>query len=94
MTRSNPRPLGSRRDHYWMALRMAQSTGADLQTALDSDFISQADWAELVERCRACDWADGCDCWMSAQIPGGAEVPQACPNAPVFERVLSAEPAE
>jgi hypothetical protein len=82
-----PRVLGDERRHYLMAAGMANRTGADMQAALDAGVISQADWADLVQRCRACDWTEGCACWLKAQSPGGADAPGSCPNAAVFKRV-------
>ncbi len=80
-------PLGPANRHYWLALRMAKATGADLARAMEEGEISPSDWADLVQRCRGCAWAGGCDCWMAAQEDGAAEVPAACPNAEVFERI-------
>ena len=85
------RPLGDEKRHYWLALGMAQASGADLQRALDEGRITHQDWAYVVERCRGCAWAEGCSCWMSAQEPDAvASVPQACPNAAFFESVRKA----
>jgi hypothetical protein len=81
--------LGDEKRHYWLALGMADAAGADLQRALDEGRISHGDWAEVVQRCRGCGWTEGCDCWLKAQEPGGADVPRACPNATVFDRVLA-----
>ena len=83
-------PLGSENRHYWLAVAMARKTGADMQQALDQGVISHADWAALVQRCRGCDWPDGCDRWLARQDDGTAEVPAACPNAELFERVRKA----
>lgn len=91
MTDRTPRPLGPERRHYWLAVTMAQATGADLQRALDEGVITHAEWAGLVQRCRGCGWAEGCDHWMERQARGAAAVPQACPNADVFVRVLQSE---
>jgi len=90
----NPRPLGSENRHYWMALTMAKRTGADMQRALEDGRISHEDWAELVQRCRGCAWAEGCACWMAVQEDGLASIPAACPNATTFEKVLDAEGAD
>jgi hypothetical protein len=88
------RPLGDEKRHYWLALGMAQTTGADLQRALDEGTITHGDWAEVVGRCRACSWAQGCRCWMDAQDRGAAVgVPRACPNAAFFDAVLEADGA-
>lgn len=84
------RPLGDEKKHYWLALGMAQASGAELQRALEEGRITHGDWAEVVTRCRGCAWAEGCACWLAAQDgAGSAPVPQACPNATFFEAVLS-----
>ena len=91
MTDHRPRPLGDERRHYWLAVAMAQTTGADMQGALQDGTVTSGDWAELVQRCRGCGWAEGCSCWMKQQEAGGAAVPEACPNADLFTRVLAAQ---
>jgi hypothetical protein len=88
MTDTHPRPLGDEKRHYWLAVGMAQVTGADLQRALDEGVISHGDWAAVVQRCRGCGWTEGCGCWMAKQDNGAADVPAACPNAEVFTRVI------
>jgi hypothetical protein len=90
MTLDAVHPLGDEKRHYWLALGMAQASGADLQRALDEGRITHGDWAEVVTRCRGCGWTEGCDCWLAAQDgETSASVPQACPNAAFFETVLS-----
>jgi hypothetical protein len=61
-----------------------------MQRALENGVISHEDWATLVQRCRGCGWAEGCNHWMATQGEGTASVPAACPNAAVFDRVLAA----
>lgn len=90
MTKAHPHPLGPENRHYWLAVTMAQKTGADMQRALEDGVIDHQDWATLVQRCRGCGWADGCNRWLAAQDRGTADVPQACPNAATFEKVLAA----
>jgi hypothetical protein len=88
MSNGSVRRLGDEKRHYWLALGMAQTSGADLQRALDGGRITHGDWAEVVTRCRGCGWTEGCAAWMAAQAPGGtAEVPRACPNAAFFDAV-------
>ena len=94
MTDQRIRPLGDEKRHYWLALGMAQASGADLQGALDAGRITHQDWAEVVQRCRGCAWAEGCDCWRAAQgDDAAATVPQACRNVDFFQTVLSGTPA-
>lgn len=88
------RRLGDEKRHYWLALGMAQVSGTDLQRALDEGRITHGDWADVVGRCRACTWAEGCRCWMAAQDPDApSDVPRACPNASVFDAVREGETA-
>lgn len=94
MTCHSPRPLGDTVTHYWLALRMAKAAGVDLAAEMQAGRLSQADWAELVQSCRGCDWerdGGGCGRWLALQIPGEAEVPQACVNQPTFGRLSAAE---
>lgn len=81
------RPLGDPVRHYWLAKSMAKATGVDLVAAMDEGRLSQRDWADTVERCRGCGWTDGCDQWLDGQVCGRAEVPKACMNAELFERL-------
>lgn len=91
MAHPTPHPLGDEKRHYWLAVEMAQKTGADMQAALETGVLSAQDWAGLVQRCRGCNWAEGCDCWMKDQAVGDADVPAACPNAEIFARVIEAQ---
>lgn len=95
MSKDAVRPLGPVNRHYWLALGMAKVTGADLARAMEEGRITQADWAEVVERCRGCGWTEGCQCWLDARMDGlegeGAAVPRACPNAALFEKVLDGQ---
>jgi hypothetical protein len=90
MTGPNAHPLGPENRHYWLAVTMARKTGADMQRALETGVIRHDDWAALVQSCRGCGWAEGCNRWLTAQGDGAADVPRACPNAAVFDRVLAA----
>ena len=76
--------LGDRNAHYWLALRMAKATGADLTGAVEAHTLEQADWATMVERCRACTWAEGCQRWLSDPENAQASVPVDCANQDRF----------
>ena len=51
-TARNPRKLGDRIKHYWLAQRMAKRTGVDLNAAATSGDLSQDDWSNVVTRCQ------------------------------------------
>ena len=81
------RPLGDPVRHFWLAQSMAKATGVDLAAAMREGRIAQADWADMVTRCRACAWAEGCAHWLAAQEAGTADVPGDCVNADIFTRL-------
>jgi len=73
-------PLGKLRDHFWKTVKMSRALGVDLGHALHQDHLSRQDYAQIVDRCRACPWADGCESWMAAQTVPASEVPESCAN--------------
>lgn len=90
---NRPRVLGDETRHYWLAVAMARANGTDLQAALDDGRLSAGDWADLVQKCRGCTWADGCSCWLAVQEPGSAATPDPCVNRETFETVLAGQKA-
>jgi hypothetical protein len=92
-TIDTPRPLGDEREHYWLALGMAQTVGLDLQTEISEGRFTQAEWADTVRRCRGCGWADGCPSWTAAH-PDADHAPAACVNADRFNALLGLDESE
>lgn len=60
------KPLGPPRAHYFRVLGMARATGLDLVSAFDAGRLDNDTWSCMVERCRGCAWAEGCDSWLDA----------------------------
>ena len=52
------KPLGPTGEHYFLALGMAKAAGVNLQAAIEEGPFDQAQWADLVQRCRGCDWGN------------------------------------
>ena len=73
------KPLGATRRHYWLSQRMAQATGADPASASRADRLSGAEWADMVQRCRGCDWTEGCVRWLR-NGPRATTAPAPCRN--------------
>ena len=57
-------PLGDPRRHYWLVKGMAKATGVNLVRAVEQGRLTVEDWAETVQSCRACGWAEGCRDWL------------------------------
>lgn len=75
--------LGDRTQHYWLAQRMAKTTGTDLVGAYDAGDLSQDQWAEIIEACRGCDWTEGCERWL-AKTESADDAPAGCPNCGAY----------
>ncbi|MDV4145216.1 DUF6455 family protein [Shimia sp. FJ5] len=85
------KPLGDTNSHFWLVQRMAQATETDLVAAMARADLSNADWAEMVQSCRGCDWTEGCKRWLAAEetTQDGA-APGACINRERFLRLKEA----
>ncbi|SEP86307.1 DUF6455 family protein [Thalassovita taeanensis] len=77
------KPLGDMTRHYWLAQRMAKTTGTDLVAAQEVGALDQSAWAEMVQTCRSCDWTEGCERWLTTQAET-ADVVETCPNCNKF----------
>jgi len=75
------------RRHYWLAKRMAGRHGLDLARAAESGDLDQPTWARLVQRCRGCEWTEGCQRYLarSESLGAGDDAwPEGCSNRAVF----------
>jgi formate dehydrogenase maturation protein FdhE len=87
------KPLGDRKRHFWMAQRMAKTTGANLVAAYDQGELDQQEWAQMVQNCRGCDWTEKCERWLQNNAQSEI-VPESCPNCGRFAQLQSAEPSK
>ncbi|MCA0929110.1 DUF6455 family protein [Ruegeria profundi] len=75
--------LGEIMTHLRLVLRMGQATGTDIVAAHEQGHLTQQDWAEMVHKCRGCDWANRCPDWLDRhEIVKNA--PQTCRNRQRF----------
>ena len=85
------KPLGDQNTHFWLAQRMAQLTETDLVAAMDAAQLTQEDWARMVQECRGCDWAEGCEKFLALQDGEPvAEAPETCRNSERFAALKAA----
>ncbi len=88
-----PRPLGDVTVHYWRVIRMARATGTDLVAATSDGALTQQAWADMVQRCRACPWADGCGRWLDQAAQPPRDTPRTCVNRRHFAMLHQQTPA-
>ncbi|MGV6805702.1 MAG: DUF6455 family protein [Ruegeria sp.] len=72
--------------HVRLALRMGQVTGTDIVSAHRHGRLSQKDWAEMIQNCRGCEWAEECACWLETRDQL-VSAPRICPNRKRFAKL-------
>ncbi|MDF1872974.1 DUF6455 family protein [Vannielia sp.] len=72
--------LGPEMWHYWLAMGMAKTTRTDLVNAMEQGVLDNSEWADMVDRCRGCAWAECCEGWLHAHMEEGADCPPTCVN--------------
>lgn len=82
-----PKPLGDVRDHLHLVRGMARVTGVELVRAYDQGDLNQAEWADIVTRCRSCEWADRCKTWLAAREDNSDILPCICRNSDSLGRL-------
>lgn len=78
-------PLGDENAHYWLVQRMARATCTDLVAARSENRLTEQSWADMVQHCRGCQWACGCQDWLEKLDPVGRDTPKTCANYETFE---------
>ena len=84
------KPLGERNAHFWLAQRMAKISETDLVAAMEKARLTQADWADIVQACRGCDWTAGCKRWLDRQSVPVDSAPEPCVNRDRFNALKQA----
>ncbi|MDE4133937.1 DUF6455 family protein [Phaeobacter sp. QD34_3] len=73
-------PLGEALFHLRLLGLMAKTTDVDLVEAFAAGQISEEDWAEMINQCRACGCVEKCQRWLAAHDHAEA-APEGCNNA-------------
>ncbi len=76
-------PLGDTRYHLRLISQMGKVTEAHLTEAFETGRITSRQWADMIDRCRACTAPAECERWLSAH-PRAHETPQYCVNADIL----------
>ncbi len=73
--------------HFWITRGMARRLGVNLSEAMHDGLISQADFADMITRCRGCDKADGCLAALSERAGAPTSLPDWCHNAALLSEL-------
>ncbi|MEL0437533.1 DUF6455 family protein [Phycobacter sp. K97] len=85
-------PLGDALVHLRLFGLMAKTVDVDLAKAFADGKISPAEWARMVNRCRACDCAEKCERWLAVH-EHASEAPDGCNNADRLRSLRGAQDA-
>ncbi len=66
--------------HFWITRGMARRMGVNLTEMMHVGFLTQADFADLITRCRGCTGAQGCVAYLSETSGPLASPPDWCCN--------------
>lgn len=77
------RPMGKTMAHVHLVKAMAQCTDTDLVEAYAAGDLDQNAWADIVQTCRACDWAEPCMDWVQHNDHQDS-APRTCANRARF----------
>lgn len=73
--------------HFWLTRGLARRMGLNITEAIQDGFLTQGDFAEMIDRCRCCTRLQGCLAFM-AELDGPlASAPDWCPNAAVLSEL-------
>ena len=70
--------------HFWITRGMARKLGVNLSEAMHDGFLTQADFAEMITRCRKCGRTEGCLAMLGQSAPALLSAPDHCPNAGIL----------
>lgn len=85
-------PMGDIHAHYWLTLGMARAVGVNLTKALQEGQITRDQYADIVTRCRSCQWCEGCTNWLAQQTDIAETVPKTCANYETFKVLKTGAP--
>lgn len=72
--------------HWRLVRQMAKATDTNVVDAFDTGRLSSEAWSQMVQSCRHCQWADGCQDWLSTH-DHVHNAPKTCANRALFRRL-------
>ncbi|MBY6066823.1 hypothetical protein KUW17_08730 [Leisingera aquaemixtae] len=80
--------LGNIFRHLWLMRSVAEAAGVDLDRAVQDGRLSGLDYARMVTGCRGAGCSKSCALWLSSRRDDAPAVPEFCPSADVFKRLM------
>lgn len=73
--------------HFWITRGMARRMGVNLTEAMHDGFLTQADFAAMITRCRNCGGAQGCMAYLSEHPERVSAAPDWCQNGQILREL-------
>ncbi|MBY6057373.1 DUF6455 family protein [Leisingera daeponensis] len=80
--------LGNIFRHLWLLRAVAQAAGVDLDREMQAGRLSGLEYARMVTACRGAGCSKSCALWLSTRRDDAPAVPEFCPRADVFKRLM------
>ncbi|UWQ78080.1 DUF6455 family protein [Leisingera sp. S132] len=74
--------------HLWLLRAVAEAAGVDLDASVKAGCLSGLDYARMVTSCRSAGCSKSCALWLSARRDDTPAMPEFCPSAEVFKRLM------
>ncbi|MFY0309779.1 DUF6455 family protein [Leisingera sp. D0M16] len=81
--------LGNIFRHLWLLRAVAEAAGVDLDQEMRSGRLNGLDYARMVTACRGAGCSKTCALWISSRRGDGPAVPDFCPSADLFKRLMA-----
>lgn len=73
--------------HFWITRGMARRMGVNLTEAVHDGFLTQAEFADMITRCRECAGVDGCMSYLSDNDRATGSAPDWCCNRSILNNL-------
>ncbi|SOC16410.1 DUF6455 family protein [Rhodobacter maris] len=73
--------------HFWITRGMARRMEVNLSEAMRDGFLTQADFADMITRCRECQGVDGCMAYLAGNDPAAGSAPDWCANRAILHNL-------
>lgn len=72
---------------FWIARGMARRMGVNITEAMHEGLLSQADFAQMINCCRACSGSEGCMSYLSEHSEERGSAPDWCGNGNILREL-------
>ncbi|WP_136904534.1 DUF6455 family protein [Rhodobacter capsulatus] len=73
--------------YFWIARGMGRRMGVNITEAMHEGLLTQADFAQMINRCRCCAGSEGCLAYLSEHSEERGSAPDWCGNGNLLREI-------